>query len=427
MIRRARIVALAFTAGQLFSCNQILGISERGLDPHLSCDGGGCACVAGFADCDGNENNGCEADLSSTTSCGGCGRRCDNGQCAQGLCACGDGYGDCNGRAADGCEAMLDADPRNCGACGHDCLGGACVSRRCQPAAIVPLGTYNRGVLVPHGDHVYLSSWTDPRIARIPVAGGAAEVLVHGLVHLGPLALAPDTLYWPAGIALFSLPVTQTTGGASPKIVVDQAKAYVTMSTAAFAVGGGYAYWQEETPAIPSSLSRVSLTSGLIERGLWEGKTFLINQMVTDDSNLYFCDGFSLFALAHGGGTVVNFGDFSPVGGFAVHGANIFYTDFSNEYILRIPTKGGASVMLAASPQPGAVAADGEAVYWIDPVNGAVVRFVLGSSAIETVATGQDFAEALPTPTPMLNRQTIMVDDKAIYWSTQTRFMKLAK
>lgn len=75
------------------------------------CTVGGC--VTGFADCDGNDTNGCEVDyMSDLKNCGACGSVCPGPEthaefkCAQGLCVatCRDGYKDCNKRSADGCE-----------------------------------------------------------------------------------------------------------------------------------------------------------------------------------------------------------------------------------------------------------------------------------------------------------------------------------
>ena len=45
------------------------------------------ACAAGFADCDANPANGCEAStLTSAEHCGGCGMACASGVCAAGRC-----------------------------------------------------------------------------------------------------------------------------------------------------------------------------------------------------------------------------------------------------------------------------------------------------------------------------------------------------
>lgn len=96
-------------------------------------------CSAGWADCNHLAADGCEADLSSPTSCGACGATCPDAPhataaCVLGACAidCDPDFGDCNGSPEDGCEAQLMKDKHNCGACGQLCLlghceGGACV------------------------------------------------------------------------------------------------------------------------------------------------------------------------------------------------------------------------------------------------------------------------------------------------------------
>lgn len=93
------------------------------------CSEGACAprCAQGFDDCDGDPNNGCETDLSSSpTDCGGCGLACEpahaTGVCEEGICTptCKDGFADCNGDPADGCEADL-GDPETCGGCEVAC------------------------------------------------------------------------------------------------------------------------------------------------------------------------------------------------------------------------------------------------------------------------------------------------------------------
>ncbi len=96
------------------------------------CRGGVCSvgsCTAPFGNCDGNDANGCEADLSSTVSaCGACGITCATrpnatARCEMGMCryTCAAGFGDCDGNAANGCEANLATTPDHCGVCGRAC------------------------------------------------------------------------------------------------------------------------------------------------------------------------------------------------------------------------------------------------------------------------------------------------------------------
>lgn len=84
-------------------------------------------CIAGYADCDLNPNNGCETSVNDDSlNCGGCGKACSaNGGtplCVAGQCgvsSCNAGFGDCTNSGS--CSFRLNSDPQNCGACGHVC------------------------------------------------------------------------------------------------------------------------------------------------------------------------------------------------------------------------------------------------------------------------------------------------------------------
>jgi hypothetical protein len=101
---------------------------------HHQCDTA--ICYQSFDDCDGNSHNGCETDLRiDPNHCGACAHKCP--QLAHAERGCGDictiwrcsaGYGDCNGIADDGCEANTNNDSTNCGRCGAACAAG----QRCR-------------------------------------------------------------------------------------------------------------------------------------------------------------------------------------------------------------------------------------------------------------------------------------------------------
>jgi hypothetical protein len=107
------------------------------------CMGGACSitgCVPGFANCNGNPADGCETNVQSNpTNCGGCGVVCvaPNAApaCTMGTCviaACNVGFANCDGNQANGCEVNLQTDINNCGTCGHHCMM-ACVGGACNP------------------------------------------------------------------------------------------------------------------------------------------------------------------------------------------------------------------------------------------------------------------------------------------------------
>ena len=101
-------------------------------------------CDAGFDDCDGNAENGCEKGvLSDVNNCGACGNICPaqpgfTPYCLEGVCGetkCPDGFGNCNGNLEDGCEADLRSNVDHCNTCGNFCAAvngtAACDERVC--------------------------------------------------------------------------------------------------------------------------------------------------------------------------------------------------------------------------------------------------------------------------------------------------------
>jgi hypothetical protein len=103
----------------------------------------GILCNPGWGNCDGNADNGCETDLSSHVShCGGCDQPCSaaNGtpNCVAGKCTtggCNTGFADCDGNTANGCETDTLNDPAHCGSCGGVCPAVASGSPACVGGA----------------------------------------------------------------------------------------------------------------------------------------------------------------------------------------------------------------------------------------------------------------------------------------------------
>nr|MBK7068621.1 hypothetical protein [Deltaproteobacteria bacterium] len=141
-----------------------------------ACVAGACrvaGCEAGFGDCDGMADNGCETAVAANLShCGACGRVCApahaTASCAAGACAvaaCEAGYADCDAMAANGCEVDARSDARNCGACGTTCLTGVCAAGRC----VAPRSCLELKTLRPAS--------TDGRYTIDPDGAGGAEAL----------------------------------------------------------------------------------------------------------------------------------------------------------------------------------------------------------------------------------------------------------
>lgn len=102
----------------------------------------GSGCDVGWGDCNGQSGDGCEAPTNLVAQCGACNHMCGaknaNPQCvlANGAYACKlnctAGTASCDGNDANGCEADVTSDPKNCGACGFDCGAATCVAGMCQ-------------------------------------------------------------------------------------------------------------------------------------------------------------------------------------------------------------------------------------------------------------------------------------------------------
>jgi hypothetical protein len=121
------------------NCNSLPNVASAG------CTNGACVvtgCLAGFADCNNNPNDGCETNLNtSVANCGMCTHSClalpnvAGATCNAGICvvtSCNAGFGDCNGNPNDGCETNLNNTFAHCGSCNHSCQAGqTCSNGNC--------------------------------------------------------------------------------------------------------------------------------------------------------------------------------------------------------------------------------------------------------------------------------------------------------
>ncbi len=107
-----------------------------------TCGSGSCnlVCDEGYADCDGNIENGCETSLNDINSCGACGNKCDttytvSAACVAGKCElkCFENLDTCGGTK---CVPLFDDE--NCGTCGNkcdeksSCDGKVCLQDKCD-------------------------------------------------------------------------------------------------------------------------------------------------------------------------------------------------------------------------------------------------------------------------------------------------------
>ena len=334
------LVALGAVA--VGACNAILDVPSPTLAENVTCAGGKCVCKAGFADCDGDEGTGCEADLAKPSHCGECGHDCHHGSCAAGKCACEERFAHCTSKQGDDCETDLESDGKHCGACGHDCLGGACKAGVCQPllfASVVGAqnlvltgGTVLVGVCsaaqpdagVPDGGLVATSFYevslddgkATPRVVTpvcggipvltstslvwagtdggvsgsivetpLPLASGATEseptptkTLVGDTIAVG-LALTEKNVYWRE--LGFTPPSTFTDTGLWLQGRAGGSRVHVATESAAVAAQGTTVYW---TSAMTAAVyQRDEATAVNVKISSLQG----IN-ITSDDGHLYF-------------------------------------------------------------------------------------------------------------------------------------------
>lgn len=152
-------------------------------------------CPSGFDECDGDPSQACEQPITELSSCGSCDTVCTNAHggiaCEEMACkvtSCDAGYDDCNGDPNDGCETALVGNDENCGACGRDCTseGATCTVDSCGDIPMqqgVSLGTGNG----PINDRAFAFSST---------TGIANMTRTNSVVQLFPLDGSPGKVIW---------------------------------------------------------------------------------------------------------------------------------------------------------------------------------------------------------------------------------------
>lgn len=141
------------TAADNNNCGACGKLCQEQGNAERTCVAGKCSfkqCKAGFSDCNGTTDDGCEASTSEDpNNCGACGNKCpaaantravcNGGKC--GLAACDNQYKDCDNKSTNGCETNLQTDVNNCNACGAictvanakaKCAAGACAIDTCN-------------------------------------------------------------------------------------------------------------------------------------------------------------------------------------------------------------------------------------------------------------------------------------------------------
>ncbi len=313
----------------------------------------------------------------------------------------------------DGCPAAnVSSDPKNCGACGHDCLGGACEAGACQPFLIGELDASASSIAV-NASGVYWVVPSGSAVLECPPGGCAGKpvVLAGALTNTvalvdvrGTLAVLDDgdlrAVTTPAGASVALYPPFPTTINGSSALCTD---------------GTGNAYFvttSSGTPFVERILIdgggplRVVTSNNIDALGcgaghvLWE-----INQGV---DGIYACDE----PADCGVPATIAPGNNGGETHIVATTDQAYFTRRQAGTLNRCSIAGcfAPSVLFTGSDLNG-VAVDATHVYFTSGKGGVVARCNqdgCGGASLHQLAGSQ------------INPHALMVDDKAIYWATDS-------
>lgn len=287
---------------------------------------------------------------------------CNAGQCSW---ACEAGFADCNGDAADGCEANIANDGANCGACGQSCRGASCSAGLCAPTQIVTGASISD--LALSGNALYFvqtgtpqGQFADANVQSVPVSGGVTTVLVPGVdwTHSDYLSYVPGHLT-ANGNALFWLTAygsvrTVATNGSGLKTIVTS-DSMSGLSTGWIVADANYVYWTDE--------GEVGMSNGRVLRvGRGGGSVSVLASsedvprgIVVDSTGVYWCNqgNGALRTVSLGGGAVRTLvsGIGSTLESLALDGDVLYVSDSisKNGSIWRVKEDGSALQRLVAN------------------------------------------------------------------------------
>jgi hypothetical protein len=323
----------------------------------------------------------------------GSGGAASTGAGAAGPHACTAGFADCNGDAADGCEADLGNDGASCGACDRDCEGSPCNGGLCQPVVLASNLNFASRIALD-ATRVY---WTSAAgdVSALLLAGGAITTLAAGQDDPFDLAVDAHGVYWTSAGAntVQSIPL----GGGLPVLLAEAG------NPLGIAIRGDVVYFADSYDKLSNDdhVRRVPLPAGppsvvAATSGAW--------MVAVDDTRVYWTDsvGAAVWSAPIGGGEptllaagIVDATEIEvdaeaayvtgleatfriPLAGGApqalVWGAGRglaidaihLYVGAADGRVLRVAKTGGAALALARTElYPSDIAVDDTHVYWV--------------------------------------------------------------
>jgi hypothetical protein len=371
----------------------------------------GIGCAPGWADCDGSNANGCEAQLDSASNCGACSAPCPsrnapgsptcvNSVCAYSFSSCLGDFANCDGASFNGCEHTGATCP-SCAPGKFECDGAG--SEDCEfeglacPLTLASGQTSVAAGIALDATHVYWlangSTW------RVVKSGAhAAEVLVTGSTQGGgDVAVVGGMVYWrqsgvvwkrpvwggtPAQIASGLIGVTSVAADAdgvywtdndSVKVLRAGAAAPVEVakpvdSPRAVATDGSFIYWA----------SGADPGSEIWKASKWDfARTRIADaqngpaHIAADASGVYWSNANDGKVLAYVSSTVGVISTQAGAGDLALDATSIYLVAAAG--VVRAMKNGSAAdLVLAAGGSPQSIALDAGNVYWTD--SGKILR-----------------------------------------------------
>lgn len=437
----------------------------------MGCTAGGCvvaACSAGFLDCDGNVDDGCECGFVNGIASCGAGPSGDAGPDASdadadasvdasvdaaldvstdagdggaaSICTfggCSTGFADCNhDLARDGCEVDVTSDPAHCGSCSLNCDGGACVSGVCQPLVLAK-SQAEPGELTQDRDYLYWSNFgagtTPGSIASVAKGGGATITLAPSQDGAWGIVAEGATLYWSIAPSGSTLALPSHIG----KAAVDGSASSTLVSTTGklrgMAIDVGYVYWAGYEANAIYRMSRLPGATTVETVASGGPGVQRPNAIVVDDVAIYWTNegtpGTSGVGSIAATGSIASIAKGAATGtlpkllatalarprGIALDAVNVYWTNTGTSSsttdgsVARTPKDGSVAVPVTLASGigvPRELAVDATSVFFSAFKDGKIYRVAktATSATPDVLATGQ------------VSPIGVAVDAKYVYW-----------
>jgi hypothetical protein len=329
-------------------------------------------------------------------------------------------------------DADHSLDPANCGACGHDCLGGGCLAGKCEPVMLASGQAYATKIAIDDDSVYWVNYQTSFAVMKIGKDGTC------GNAHACPVQLAPTKgfldVYYPSVVATDGTNVywSNYDGNCTDQTIYQvrtDGTSFVRLGSlpcgaAGLSVAGGSVYWARGTVfrAPPGSMDAGAVVALPPADA---GTASTVFSVLADATHVYFTtyeDGF-LYGVPLGSScsegascAVLVTGD-TPSGpvGLTMAGDYLYWTNVADGTIKRVPKAGGTRTVIATGQgYAQAITNDGVNLYWANFVDSTVRTAPLSAEKACDASTCTILASGQQLPSG------IAVDDKAIYWTTQT-------